>query len=153
MAALDQDSSEARTIPAISRERLAAFLHSLRWVQDMDSGVLGQGTGTTDAEPWDTAAPTSTGLSSWGVAGLGAEPAATGDPLSQNWEQWEPSATLLYAELESAFRVWYLHAWEDSGEAEPWSSQILQYYSGVAQEPVQVGCPEPYALSWGALEC
>lgn len=93
------------------------------------------------------------------MARLGAEQAETGDPLSQNWEQWEPSATLLYAELESAFREWDLHAWEDSqdlsdhsspGEAEPWSSQTLQYYSGVAQEPVQVGCPDPFALSWGA---
>lgn len=48
------------------------------------------------------------------MARLGAEQAETGDPLSQNWEQWEPSATLLYAELESAFREWDLHAWEDS---------------------------------------
>lgn len=75
------------------------------------------------------------------MPGLGADQAATVDPLSQNWEQWEPSATLLCAELESAFRAWDLHAWEDSedtsghsspGEAEPWSSQTLQYHSGVA---------------------
>lgn len=38
MAALDQDSSEARTIPAISRERLPGSRHSLRWVHGMGSG-------------------------------------------------------------------------------------------------------------------
>lgn len=57
------------------------------------------------------------------MAGLGADQAATVDPLSQNWEQWEPSATLLYAELESAFTVWDLHEWEGSQDTSDHSVQ------------------------------
>lgn len=73
------------------------------------------------------------------MAGLGADQAATVDPLSQNWEQWEPSATLLYAEPESTFRVWDLHAWEDSQDTSDHS----------AQEKLSHGQAKPYSTILG----
>ena len=47
------------------------------------------------------------------MAGLGADLAATANPLPQHWEQWEPSATLLCAEHQSALGEWDLHTWEE----------------------------------------
>lgn len=73
----------------------------------------GLGCWAPSAEPWDAAAPTSTGLSAWGLAGLGADLAATANPPPQHWAQWEPSDILLCAEHLSALGKWGLHAWED----------------------------------------
>lgn len=70
------------------------------------------------------------------MAGLGADQAATADPLSQNWEQREPSATLLYTELELAFMVWDHHAWEASQDTPDHS----------AQEKLSHGQAKPYSI-------
>lgn len=70
------------------------------------------------------------------MAGLGADQAATLIPCPKTGSSVKP---VLYAELESGFRVWDLHAWEDSQDISDQS----------AQEKLSHGQAKPYSTILG----